>query len=307
MSRKHKQITRKEFIQHTSRAIIGTGIIVSTPLKHLVPPGSLDKCKLGKTGITITKLGFGASRTQQSSLLKYALDNGITFIDTGRSYANGKNEEMVGNVIKGMRSRVVIQSKVRLGFRDNTYKSGSKAESDALREMFLKSLHDSLKALQTDYIDILLFHGAEEENILLHDTVLEQFNKAKKEGKIRAAGFSTHNNQANLIRKAIEIPSYDVIMPAFNHSGGYIHSKSSRQGSWNQEQLTAQFKVAVEKGIGIIAMKTCSGGPYAPDNNTKPSLPGAVKWVLKQEYIHAAAVAMANFTEVDEHVRILVN
>jgi len=306
MSREHTQITRKEFIKRTSRAIIGTGIIASTPVKHLVHQRSLEECVLGNTGITMTKLGFGASRTQQSSLLKYALDNGIMFIDTGRSYANGRNEEMVGSLMKGMRSSFVIQSKVKLGFRDNTYKSGSIAESKALSEMFWKSLHESLRALQTDYLDILLFHGAEEEKILFHDTVLELFNKAKKEGKIRASGFSSHNNQVNLVSKAIEVSSYDVIMPAFNHSGGYVHSRSSRQGSWNQEQLIVQLKAAADEGIGIIAMKTCSGGPYTPYNNTAPSFPSAVKWVLQQEYIHAVAVAMANFTEVDEHIRILV-
>jgi len=307
MSREHTQITRKEFIKRTSRAIIGSGIIASTSVKHLVHQRSLEECVLGNTGITMTKLGFGASRTQQPSLLKYALDQGITFIDTGRSYANGKNEEMIGSVIKGIRSGFVIQSKVRLGFADDMYKPGSSAESNALREMFQKSLHESLRALQTDYIDILLFHGAEDEKILFHDIVPELFNNAKKEGKIRASGFSTHNNQVSLVRKGIENPYYDVIMTAFNHSGGYVHSRSTRQGSWDQEQLTLQLKAAAEKGIGIIAMKTCSGGPYTTDNNIGSSIPAAVNWVLQQEYIHAAAVAMANFTEVDEHVRILEN
>lgn len=304
MNRKQSKITRKEFIQRTSRALVGAGIIARTPPKQLLSQSSLEKCSLGDTEITMTKLGFGASRTQESSLLKYAIAQGITFIDTGRGYANGKNEEMIGSVIKGKRSEVVIQSKVRLEPGDNI--SGSVSQGNILREMFLKSLHESLRALQTDYIDILLFHGAEEEDILFHDAVLEFFHKAKEEGKIRASGFSTHNNQALLVKKALEIPSYDVIMTAFNHSGGYLHSRSSRQGSWDQEQLIVQLIQATEKGIGIIAMKTCSGGPY-PTHSAGSSLPGAVNWVLQQEYIHAAAVAMANFTEVDEHVRELVN
>jgi aryl-alcohol dehydrogenase-like predicted oxidoreductase len=305
MSRKQSKITRKEFIQRTSRALVGAGIIARQHTQQLLNQTSLEKCILGNTGINMTKLGFGASRTQESSLLRYAIAKGITFIDTGRGYANGKNEEMVGSVIKGKRSEMIIQSKVRLGPGENS--NASTSARNTLRDMFRKSLHESLIALQTDYIDILLFHGAEEEEILFHDAVLESFNKAKEEGKIRAAGFSTHHNQAMLVRKAIEIPAYDVIMTAFNHSGGYIHSMSSRQDSWDQEQLTLQLKTAAGKGIGIIAMKTCSGGPYAHGKNTEPSLPGAVKWVLQQEYIHATAVAMANFTEVDQHVSILVN
>lgn len=304
MSRKQSKITRKEFIQRTSRALVGAGIIARQHTQQLLN-NNLEKCILGNTGISMTKLGFGASRTQESSLLRYAIDKGITFFDTGRGYANGRNEEMVGSVIKGKRSEMIIQSKVKLDSGGNVTRSA--LSGNTLREMFRKSLHESLIALQTDYIDILLFHGAEEVDLLFHDAVLESFNKAKEEGKIRAAGFSTHHNQAMLVRKAIEIPAYDVVMVAFNHSGGYIHSRSSRQDSWDQEQLTLQLKTAAGKGIGIIAMKTCSGGPYSSGNKAEPSFPDAVKWVLQQEYIHAAAVAMANFTEIDQHVSILVN
>ena len=242
---KKKKISRKEFIQRTSRAIIATGIITASPAKHLISQKSLEKCNLGNTGITMTKLGFGASRTQESSLLKYAIAQGITFIDTGRGYANGKNEEMVGSVVKGKRSDVVIQSKVRLGLEGKI--TGTNSESTRLGEMFWKSLHESLTALQTDYIDVLLFHGAEVDDILFHDAVLESFMKAKEEGKIRAAGFSTHTNQTGLVKKAVEIPAYDVIMTAFNHSGGYIHSNSARKDSWDQEQLILQLKAAAGK------------------------------------------------------------
>ncbi len=67
-------------------------------------------------------------------------------------------------------------------------------------------------------------------------------------------------------------------------------------------RINQRIKNCNRKGIGIIGMKTCSGGPYSLDNKSEPSLPQAVQWVLQQEYIHAAAVAMANFKEVDEHV-----
>ena len=54
----------------------------------------------------------------EPSLLKAALDRGINFIDTGRSYYNGQNEVMVGKVIKGIREKVIIQSKVRVRIRE---------------------------------------------------------------------------------------------------------------------------------------------------------------------------------------------
>jgi hypothetical protein len=305
MTDKNKKLTRKEFIQRTSRAIIGAGLIGRAQSDNLPVKSNLEKCSLGKTGISMTKLGFGAPRTQEASLIKYAIDNGITFIDTGRGYANGKNEELVGSVIKGMRKDLVVQSKFRLSFPDGGTNHNSRKINDGLRETFWKSLHESLTALMTDYIDILLFHGAEDENLLFHETVLELFRKAKEQGKVRASGFSAHVNQADLIKKAIEVPSYDAAMIAFNHSGGYEHSRSSRRGSWDQEELIKVLKIATGKGIGIIAMKTCSGGHFSPDDNTSPSFPHALKWVLDQEYIHAAAVAMANFTEVNEHLAVL--
>ena len=68
------------------------------------------KVDLGDTGLSVSPLCYGASRTQDATLMRYALDQGINFIDTGRSYANGKNEEWVGKVIREERHRFIIQT-----------------------------------------------------------------------------------------------------------------------------------------------------------------------------------------------------
>jgi predicted aldo/keto reductase-like oxidoreductase len=98
---------------------------------------------------------------------------------------------------------------------------------------------------------------------------------------------------------------YDIIMVPFNHKGSFVHSLTGRYSEWDQEKLINILEEAHSKDTGIIAMKTCSGGKYSPSQDVTPGFSESVKWVLQKEYISAAAVAMANFEEVDEHLSLL--
>ena len=69
--------------------------------------------------------------------------------------------------------------------------------------------------------------------------------------------------------------------------------------------LSSALTEAGNKGIGIIAMKTCSGGKYSPSPDVVPGFPEAVRWVIQHSYISSAAVAMANFEQVNEHAPLL--
>ena len=73
----------------------------------------------------------------------------------------------------------------------------------------------------------------------------------------------------------------------------------------NQNKLLSILTEAGEKGKGIIAMKTCSGGPYSPSAGIKPGFTEAVKWVLEHKFISAAAVAMSSFEQVNDHLPLL--
>ncbi len=322
MKKDKRNLTRKEFLKTSSKAAIATGIAAGTPLTILANStnssspsnssgisGTLATSILGNTGIEITKLGIGAPRIQEASVLRYALDNGVTFIDTGRSYANGKNEIMVGEVIKGKRKEFVIQSKAKFRLDKNTDKLGSEATDKKIKQKFAQSVEESLKALQTDYIDIMLFHGVDDPKLFLQDSVKEAFTKAKKEGKILACGFSVHVDLINIMKLHNKDPFYDTIMLSFNPYGRY--KNQNRDYAWDQETLITEVKKADDNGTGIIAMKTCLGGQWpSPDSSNnaddtvKPSYPGAVKWVLEQPYIHGSAVAMANFQQLDEHLAV---
>jgi hypothetical protein len=260
--------------------------------------GSLAIRDLGrKSGLRITSLGMGATRTLEPALVHAAVDQGINFLDTGRSYMNGRNEEMIGQALRGKRHRVVIQSKISLP--ENFPESISAEQARAQLE---KELGESLKALRTDYVDVMLLHGIEAEPVLDHEAVLDFFFKSKLAGKIRAMGFSAHRNHVALLEKAVRSAHYDVVLLPFNPFGRFRHSIGGWPAEWDQERLVKVMGWAHAAGIGLVAMKTCSAGPYALRDGDAPSMAGAVRWVTDHPCIAGAVPALANFTQLEEHL-----
>jgi aryl-alcohol dehydrogenase-like predicted oxidoreductase len=297
---KKRQITRKEFL---SRSV--TGVAGLSLLKNSFNARGPVLRQIGKTGIMVTPICFGAPRTNEISLIKYALDKGINFIDTGRSYGNGNNEKLVGQAVTGIRDKVVIQSKIRLEYNELPSKGKGRKGSDEIRTALMSKLEASLKALNSGYIDILLYHDALEENLLFHEETMKFFSDMKKNGTIKAAGFSTHNDYMHLPERNNREAAYDEMMVPFNPKGSFVHSVTGKYSEWDQERLIKILAEAGEKGIGVIAMKTCSGGKYAISAGNEPDFVQSVEWVVRHKYISSAAIAMANFEQVDEHIRLL--
>jgi aryl-alcohol dehydrogenase-like predicted oxidoreductase len=301
--KKLNPITRKEFIKKSSAGVVGAGIIVQKPISWMKWTKEPEKRVLGRTGIEVTSLGFGASRTQESALLLAALDTGINFLDTGRSYARGQNEVMVGKTIKEKRKNLIIQSKVRIRPAEKGEELKTKEASQKIKNMMQKSLDESLEALQTDYIDIWLIHGADSEEIIHHETVMQFFTDLKQRGIIRACGFSSHHNQMELLRADNKINFYDVAMVSYTFAGSYTHSNSGTFSEYNQEALETEMKIASKNQIGIIGMKSCSAGPLKGEDGQEATFGNAIKWVLNKPYIQSAAVAMANFNQIEENTK----
>jgi len=310
VERDNNKITRKDFLKKSCAGLLTLNLLRESPVilskKQKIEQLSQEYRTLGRTGIKVIPLGYGASRTQEPSLVKTVLDKGINFLDTGRSYYNGQNEIMIGKVIKGIRKKVIIQSKVKIPIKEKGKELQSAETSKRIKNIMQLSLDESLKALQTDYIDILLIHGADNVDIINHESVMEFFRQAKKKGQIRACGFSSDTNNVELLKAANENNFYDIIMVPYNHKGSYIHSVNGRYKEWNQSALELELKKAYQNNIGLVAMKTCSGGPYSPDEKNKPSYKEALKWVLNHSYIHAMAVAMANRNEINEDVQAII-
>ena len=198
---------------------------------------------LGRTGLRVSVMGIGAggpSRlgarddklTQRESidLLLRALDGGVNFIDTAEAYGT---EEIVGSAIAQRdRSQLVISSKKRLG--------NEKITPDQLRS----GLHDSLRRLRADCIDVYHLHGLrlQEYDYYLNEIVPVMQN-LQREGKIRFIGVTEHWNadlQHMMLQRALADGVWDVIMVGFN--------------LLNQNARQTVLQPAIENNIGVLIM-----------------------------------------------------
>jgi hypothetical protein len=294
-----KQISRKDFFTKTLTGLAGLSLTARNLSGAELPLIGLKS--IGNTGLMVSPICFGAPRTNEESLIKYALEKGINFIDTGRAYGNGNNEKLVGRAIAGQRDKVVIQSKIRLEENELPSKGKGKKGAEEIRVALASKLDACLKALNTSYIDVLLYHDAVDENLLFHSETMKFFSDMKSTGVIKAHGFSTHNDFMNLPERNNKELFYNVLMIPFNPKGSFVHSVSGKYSEWDQKKLISILTEAGNKGIGVIAMKTCSGGKHSLTSGSEPTYKDSVLWVLQNKFISSAAIAMANFEQVDEH------
>lgn len=300
-----RKISRKKFLQSTAAGVMGAGLLgISFPA--VAKENKPSRIVLGKTGLKVTPLCFGASRAQQPAIIHAALGRGINFLDTGRQYAHGRNEELIGKVLRDYPDDVVVQSKVKVDVAAKGRELATKKMGGIIRDKMQKSLEESLKALGRDQIDIWLCHGPEREDILFHEEVIRFFDEAKRQRLIRSHGFSAHSNQAPFLKRANQMQFYDVIMLGYNHKGSMVHSLSGIYRKFDNPAMETEMEKAHKRGVGIMAMKTCSGGPYSPAAGIEPSFPHAVKWALDKPFVDAAAVVMANYDELAQHAALLL-
>ncbi len=287
-------MNRKEFVTKSAAGLVGVGLTGCAAGGKNAKNSAVQITHrtLGRTGLELSTVGFGASRVEDPSVIRRVVDIGVNHIDTGRMYSEGRNEELIGRVIADVRKDIIIQSKF---YREYLTDTGQ----------ILRSIDDSLRALRTDYIDIMLKQSAITRDQLYAPAVIEALTKAREAGKIRVVGFSTHENQAAMIREAVAGGLYEVALVAYNHAGNYTHSVSKDYLEWDQEELEREIANAVRSGMGVIAMKTCSGGPYAYPGERGPSYASALRKVLDNRNITAVVPAMASFREVSENIRAM--
>src|SRR5271154_4296264 len=150
--------------------------------------------KLGNTGLIVSELALGTmqfggkmnmgnlGQEDTTRLVKLALDRGINFIDTADVYSLGESETLVGNALKGVRQEIVLATKFRLPMSANLNRSG------ATRVNILREVEDSLRRLQTEYIDLYQIHGWD-SNTPLEETV-RTLDDLVRHGKVRYVGLS---------------------------------------------------------------------------------------------------------------------
>ena len=301
-----KDLSRRDFLRTALAGAAGAGVFGLDPAQaaparpsssSAVPaaaPGKLIIRTLGKTGWRLPVVSMGVMNADSPALVRRAYELGLRHFDTAAGYARGRNEEMVGSVVKelGARDKVIIATKTRPRFRQPSTAEQAKAS-------YFELLDASLKRLQTDYVDILYIHAVSDAQDVVNPGLLEAMAAAKKSGKVRAVGFSTHQNTGACLDAAAKQGSYDVILTAFNYA---FHQDSALLQSMNR---------AAAAGIGLIAMKTqCQQDWYRQE--LPPELQkyyqgtvvhGALlKWVLNHECITTAVPGFVNFDQLDTDI-----
>ncbi len=256
---------------------------------------------LGKTGIKVSILGFGVLRLpmkgrgkidveESIKIIRKSIDNGINIVDTAYNYHNGKSEIILGQALKdGYREKVTLITK-------NPLWEVKKAED------FDHLLDEQLAKLEVDYLDIYLFHNINKKR---YDEVIQEFNlfdkmkEAKKKGKIKHIGFSSHDTPKN-IKKYIDENEFEVMLVQYNFVDPI-----------NEEII----QYAQEKGLGVILMGPCGGGRLTnePTEEMKQWLtPGktnfsdlAFKFVWSNPNVDIALSGMSSEKMVDENIALV--
>jgi aryl-alcohol dehydrogenase-like predicted oxidoreductase len=152
--------------------------------------------KLGNSGLIVSAVSLGTmqfgnkmnmgnlDQKETNAMVRFALDEGINFIDTADVYSLGESESLLGNALKGVREEIVLASKVRLPVSDNINQSG------ATRANIIRGIDSSLKRLQTDYLDLFQVHGWD-SNTPLEET-LRTLDDLVRQGKVRYIGLSNY-------------------------------------------------------------------------------------------------------------------
>ena len=238
---------------------------------------------LGKTGIKLPIVSMGVMNADNPNLVAAALDAGIIHLDTAWGYQRGRNETMIGGVIKDRpRDSYVIATKVpgspkerRTGyFTDKTDPAN-----------FHKMFDESLQRLGIEYVDILYLHNVTRRQETLFEPLLKALEKEKKQGRTKFIGVTTHRNEHEVINAVVESKLYDVVLTAYNFQ------------KKNIKELRAACAAAVEAGLGVVAMKTQAGVYWDKEKTDPINMKAALKWALNEPHIHTA---IPGFTAFDQ-------
>jgi uncharacterized protein len=209
-------IDRRDFMKSTVAGFGGFFFLASNEKKpeETIMDKTQKKQKfiyrtLGKTGIKLPVISMGVMNSSNPNLVRAALNSGMVLLDTATTYQRGTNEAMIGEVIKERpRDSYVIATKAHPPGNRST----GLYTQEATEEDFQRKIDNSLKNLGLDYVDIYHHHGVLVRESALYEPVLKALEKAKKAGKARFLGISTHTNEPEVIQAAIDSKLYDVIL-----------------------------------------------------------------------------------------------
>jgi predicted aldo/keto reductase-like oxidoreductase len=286
--------TRREFLRHTA-ALAGAAVLSPSLLAAAQRPpvrSAVDQVTLGKTGLKLSRLGFGAGsnsgHVQQAlgqrafnDLIHYAFDRGITFFDCAESYATFP---WIAGAIKGLpREKLFLQSKVSHQPQD-----------------VLKAIDHHRQVFDTDYVDSLLIHCMVKDGWTGdYRRMMDGFEEAKAKQWIRAKGVSCHSLPA--LRTAAESDWPEVHLVRVNPQAKHIDGPEQ---TWNKSgddisPVVRQLKTMHAKGRGVIGMKLVGDGDFHDAEDREK----AARFAMAHPEINAVLIGFKSRAEIDEAIQ----
>jgi len=254
----------------------------------------MNTATLGKTGLEVSRLGFGAMRLPMEGdrvdrelaipMIHRAFENGLNYIDSAVGYCNTDSQRAVGEALKGWQDKIVVSTK------NPYYGEDEKA--------WWQNLEDSLERLQVDCIDVYNTHGVNrtkyEEGVV--PRVKGWLLKARDQGLIRHICTSFHDDN-DMLRRIVDTGLYESVTLQYNML---------------DRQLEDGIAYAHEKNVGIVVMGPVGGGRLgAPNPELEKLVPGidripelALRFVLSNPNVTVALSGMSTMQQVDENVAV---
>jgi aryl-alcohol dehydrogenase-like predicted oxidoreductase len=226
---------------------------------------ALPKSTLGRTGLAVTKLGYGAmelrgtdhfprlSPAEASRILNAVLDNGINYIDTSPDY--GYSEELIGRHLSGRREEFFLASKCGCPVEPVDVAHAQRKPHSFTRENIRAGVEQSLTRLRTDYLDVVQFHLSPSRAVLEANDSLAELEALRAEGKLRFIGISGTIPE---LAEQIEMDVFDVFQVPY---------------SLVEREHEALMHRACEAGAGIVVRGGVARGVIVKDESVIDEYP----------------------------------
>jgi len=265
-----------------------------------VKKGEMFYRRLGRTNLLISEISLGGSPIPAKPILYQAIERGVNYIDSSHTYQNGNSERQIGQLLRDVgRDKVYVGTKFHL--------SGRWSEKS-----IINIVEGSLGRLKTDYLDVLLIHGASDEKHLTDERVLGAFEKLKKQGKYRFQGLSCHSNHHKVVKEAIECSFYDMVQLGYNvfdirDTRKEIETYDDYLGQSGIRRLLA---LAKSNDVGVIAQKTLKVGGRRQNlekyrTGTTSIFQAMLKWVLENKNVASALTEMLTYEQLEEDLAVV--